>query len=575
MDALWVTPNRYLLQSSGAQDAGAIFEHATIDESVSDFVAGKVDDRLNTGLGRHAYAWFDPEDPRVPDFSPIPPTLLEQIENNLRTLTLPMNRRLAEDQITSILEGLSTRVQLLHGPPGTGKTTTTAMGTLARICARARSIGDIVLVAAHTHTALDNLLQRMDELLDPFSRHFGLRGLPLPQVRLTKVHSSPGEDQIGGRIQDFVSRPCAQQVAGWRRDSVLVIGGTTGALLKMARELSDRRPYSELPDRFQAPLLIVDEASMMVFPHFLALATLVQPSGEIMLSGDHRQLAPIVAHDWEREDRPPAVLYQPFASAFQAVQRIADNPTVHRQAVARSALSFTFRLPPLIRELLSRLYQLDDIELDGLPRGPATPPGGDNSWARAWDGATGLYLVMHSERRSRQSNPVEADIIEQLLDAAPRLDRESVAIVTPHRAQRSLLRMRLERYRDQVDLIDTVERMQGGERPIIIVSATASDPSAISESVEFILDLNRSNVAFSRARDRLIVVCSDTLLDHIPPEVEDYDSAMLWKSLRALCSCQVARLTIAGNTIRILTPPIPPGAETSPTAESQETQVRG
>ena len=56
----------------------------------------------------------------------------------------------------------------------------------------------------------------------------------------------------------------------------------------------------------QKVLLVVDEASMMVFPHFLALATLAAPDGKILLAGDHRQLAPITAHDWETEDRPPA-----------------------------------------------------------------------------------------------------------------------------------------------------------------------------------------------------------------------------------------------------------------------------
>ncbi len=106
----------------------------------------------------------------------------------------------------------------------------------------------------------------------------------------------------------------------------------------------------------------------------------------------------------------------------------------------------------------------------------------------------------------------------------------------------------------EVDVIDTVERLQGGERPTVIVSATASDPSAISKNVEFILDLNRSNVAFSRTQERLIVVCSDTLLDHIPPEFEHYESAMLWKSLRAICSELIATESLNGHKVQIFTP---------------------
>lgn len=94
------------------------------------------------------------------------------------------------------------------------------------------------------------------------------------------------------------------------------------------------------------------------------------------------------------------------------------------------------------------------------------------------------------------------------------------------------------------------------QRPTVIVSPTASDRSAISANVEFVLDLNNSNVAFSRARDRLIVNYPDTLLDHIPAGVEHYDSAMLWKSLRAICSRQAGSATVGGHAVRIFTPPV-------------------
>ena len=48
---------------------------------------------------------------------------------------------------------------------------------------------------------------------------------------------------------------------------------------------------------------------MMVFPHFLSLASLVTVDGEIMLAGDHRQLSPIIAHDsvWIAPQRTPAI----------------------------------------------------------------------------------------------------------------------------------------------------------------------------------------------------------------------------------------------------------------------------
>jgi hypothetical protein len=92
------------------------------------------------------------------------------------------------------------------------------------------------------------------------------------------VHSGDPPPDADG-IQNFAARPSATRVNGWLGQGVLVIGGTTSAILKMAEELSQRRPFSQEAAGFQADVLVVDEASMMLFPHFLALASLVRPAG--------------------------------------------------------------------------------------------------------------------------------------------------------------------------------------------------------------------------------------------------------------------------------------------------------
>lgn len=295
----------------------------------------------------------------------------------------------------------------------------------------------------------------------------------------------------------------------------------------------------------------------MVFPHFLSLATLVRPTGEIMLAGDNRQLAPIMAHDWENEDRPPAQHYQPFRSAYEAILRIIEESRPPAASCRQSPLTFTFRLPPIIRELIARVYRdLDAIELEGLEPGAVDPSmqqaAGD--WADIWRSREGLILVVHSERGSRQSNALEGEVIAQALAARDQHPPDSIAIITPHRAQRALLRGCLAPYAAAASIIDTVERLQGGERPTIIVSGTESDPHAIGAAASFILNLNRANVAFSRTQERLIVVCAETLLDHVPVELDDYESALLWKSLRNLCSRTLFEFEVGGHRVRALAP---------------------
>lgn len=259
------------------------------------------------------------------------------------------------------------------------------------------------------------------------------------------------------------------------------------------------------------------------------------------------------------------VLYQPFASAYDAVRRIigaqdAVGKSIVPATGARwSGLTLTFRLPPVVRELIARVYRRDQIELAGLSRAiTVNPDVGGPFWGHVWKWNVGLFLAVHDEDGSRRSNPVEVAIVEQLLGAAPPLPAGSVAIITPHRAQRSLLATRLAALSGAgalIGVIDTVERLQGGERPTVVVSATVSDPTAIEASVEFILDLNRANVAFSRVQDRLVVVCSRTLLDHIPAEAEHYQSAILWKALRGLCSELVAESEVCGHRVRLYHPP--------------------
>ena len=567
LDAMYAEEDRYRLSSGASRKAELLFErgYATLDESVSDYVAGRVDDRLQRPS--HVYDWFDPIAPAPPPVGLPRHGECEAVRALLDSFPLPPGGLPASpDQAQAVVDGLATRVQLLQGPPGTGKTTTTALAVLVRILVGLQP-GDVVLVSAHTHTAVDNLLERIDRYLGPFARHAAAAGRTLPTVHLVKAHTNdPSQYRVGGSVENHPAALLGTKktLTKLTTEAVLVAGGTTAAVLKLAAAVDGLKTYNGGAG-LGASLLVVDEASMMVFPHFLALATALAPGGRVLLTGDHRQLAPITAHDWESEDRPPAVVYQPFVSAYDAVRRIiaatdpSGQPLVPPTAARWSGLSRTFRLPPVVRELIARVYRRDRIELTGLPRVVTAEPAPCGSpWAAVWRWNVGLFLAVHDEDRSKRSNETEAMIVEQLLAAAPPLPPDSVAVLTPHRAQRSLLTSRLAALSGPgkpVGVIDTVERLQGGERPTVVVSATVSDPTAIDASAGFVLDLNRANVAFSRVKDRLIVVGSQTLLDYIPAEVEHYEAAVLWKALRDVCRELVAEVVVNGHLVRIYQAP--------------------
>ena len=560
LEAMVSRASTYILASRKPDPGSAVFDYASIDESPSDFVAGRVETQLRSGRGQHVFRWFEPSDPLIPRQTPVLPVRNERVQAMLDAIELPHNTgrsQLTADQRLAVRDGLEARVQLLKGPPGTGKTVTTAASVLARSTARLTE-GSIVLLAAHTHLAVDTLMRRLALYSQAFRQEAIRQGLAPAPIILTRVHSGDAPLDTDS-IQNFTAKPCVTRINGWLAQGILVVGGTTSAILKMADELSSRRPFRDDPNGFQVDSLIVDEASMMVFAHFLALSTLVKQGGEIMLAGDNRQLSPIVAHDWENEDRPPAQHYQPFKSAYEAILRIIEESNQPAESVRQSPLTYTFRLPPVIRELIARVYRnLDAIELEGQDgavenNGIIRDEGG---WADVWAPQNGLVLVVHSERNSRQSNSLEGEIIRRILLARGAHPVDSIAVITPHRAQRALLRGALVDFLDAVTVIDTVERLQGGERPTIFVSGTESDPHAIGAAASFILNLNRANVAFSRTQERLIVVCADTLLDYIPTELEDYESALLWKSLRSLCRRVLFSSQVNGHRVRVLAPSV-------------------
>ena len=556
--------DRYKLSSRRIDPAinSLIFAHATIDENPSDFVSMRVEQRLEGKRGTHALAWFDRIQPRVPAAKQLTDMQLLGLKRLCKNFKADGTNPLAVDQRQAIITGLQSTVQLIQGPPGTGKTMTTAAAILTRILAQ-KDKQMTVLVSANTHTAINTLLERIAAIEPSFRKDADDLELKLLQLCVLKVgESHSGENNPEGVKVIPSDERMWPNILTARKNGIAIIGGTVNNLLKLAKDAPE----------MHADLLIVDEASMMVFPHFLAIATLVRESGRIMLAGDHRQLSPILAHDWEREDRPPTVLYQPYSSAYDAVKDLCA--VAAPEQISMSALTVTYRLPDEIRLLIARLYKLDAVELEGKPGGagiqPASKPGSaelpqpgsaafqaaSNLLSTIWQSKTGLYLITHNERESRQSNLLEAEIIEKILSVASLPDK-SVAIVTPHRAQRTLLNTKLKSFDKPVDLIDTVERLQGGERPNIIFSATVSDPAAIASSVEFILDLNRSNVAFSRAKQRLIVVCSESLINYVPAALDQYDETLLWKSLREVCNTQLGQTTIGPHSIKICCPARP------------------
>ncbi len=495
--------------------------------SISDFTSEKVS-KCITGSSSPIFEWFDPLSPAVPPKTAVLPEDRLSYDNLLYEAS---SGRLDDCQRKACIDGLECRVQLLFGPPGTGKTNTMAYAVLLRLMKSGKN--SIFLISANTHTAVDELLSRINNVADSFIKISSRHGEHFVRPSFVRLSDIPEEGEINPK-----DGTAAQNLIIEGRT---VFCGTVGQIIKLSDTLKD--------EGFLVDSLIVDEASMMIFPHFLSLASLLDINGDIMLAGDILQLSPITSYDWDNEQREQIEILKPYQSAYAAVRglcRQSDDSICH--TVYQSPLTVTYRMNQECTDLISEIYNAEGIDLVSAADSKCYKSA-INSFSDIWKGR-GVYLVLHDEHESKKYNPYEVSIIQDILGYKD--EKEDAAVITPHRAQKNALRRVLG---DAVP-VDTVERFQGGQCSTIIVSGTQSDAAEISGNAEFILDLNRTNVIFSRAKDRLIVVCSKNLLDSIPSEADEYENSILWKKLRSFCSTTVFKGEYKGHCVEVRIPPL-------------------
>jgi hypothetical protein len=240
-------------------------------------------------------------------------------------------------------------------------------------------------------------------------------------------------------------------------------------------------------------------------------------------------MPPILAHAWDQESRRDLERIRPHLSIFEYLRA---------HGFPAAALDESFRIPSEVADFLCRhVYAADGVNFHSRNRrrlDTGASLDGAPEWVRAaLSPEHPLVVIEHGETGSQQENEFEAGLIAELarvagehlgLDAA-----DGLGIVVPHRAQKFLLRERLPAY---ADAIDTVERFQGGERDLIIVSATVSDREFAAAESDFLLEPRRFTVAVSRPKRKVVVVASRSVFDLVPADLDEYERASLWKHLR-------------------------------------------
>lgn len=376
---------------------------------------------------------------------------------------------------------------LVQGPPGTGKTR-----VLAHLADRLVQDGERVLITAHTHRAINHALNTLVERVNP-------------DIAAIKVgQPARAHDLLVTNYEYFSMSPLVGAIDGY------VVGATSFAT--RTRRLTD----------VVFDTVIMDEASQVTVP--LAMMAMLKAERYIVV-GDHKQLPPVGGSSLPAD----------------AIERTS----VFRMLVGRgfdTMLTDTYRMNAAITDWPSRQFY------DGALQ-PATPeiaqrrmvyPFPPAQLADILDPQIPAVWVDVPQFHARSSNAAEAqlvaDLVQTVLDCG--LTPEQLGVVAPYRAQARAIRRCLKQAgmeyaeRQQV-VIDTVERMQGQERDLIILTLTTGDRAFAAQLAAFLFQPERLNVAITRPRSKLIILGSPELLTTLPDDPALLPHVELLADLRA------------------------------------------
>lgn len=422
-------------------------------------------------------------------------------------------------------------VLIVHGPPGTGKTTT-LVETIDEVLRREVQ----VMVCAQSNTAVDWI-----------SKHLADRGLQVLRIgNPTRVT----DEMLGFTYERrFEAHPDYPQLWQTRRDIRQLYSTPhksrsphfhqkTARLKERAEELELRirnEVFSQcrvvastlagaahpVLTGWRCHTLFIDEAAQALEA---ACWIAIPKADRVILAGDHSQLPPTVKN--------PACLRAGLGKTL--METIAER---HPEAVR--LLKVQYRMNEALMRFSSDWFYGGELQAAPSVRNRTILEYLDTPLV--WINVGGEVETDENVQEDREGDSIlnreEAEYtiaalhlyIEKLTPRRVRAERIDFAIISPYKAQVRLLRQLLKRddflkpFRRQVS-INTVDAFQGQERDVVIISMVRANEQG---HIGFLGDLRRMNVAITRARYKVIIVGhAETLCHH-----------RFYRELRSRCHC--------------------------------------
>ena len=422
-------------------------------------------------------------------------------------ISIPSLNNSQNRAVNRVLE--SQDVAIIHGPPGTGKTTTLVQAV--RVLAEEEAT---ILVAAPSNTAVDLLTERLDaaglnvvrighisRVDESIIRHTleALMSAHPESKNLKKVKIEANETRKKARRY---RRKFGHEERGERRELYRLAGELEAWARQLENRLIDQilsgaqvitctlvgAAHPILKDR-KFRTVVIDEAAQALEP---ATWIPIMKGSRLVLAGDPYQLPPTVKSIEAERKGLSVTIIERCLKQWEEVSLLNIQYRMHQDIMGFSN---------------SRFYN-NDLSADVSV---AT-----HSLA-GWQGPALVFLdtagcgfdEKTGENGKSRSNPEELQILwehlYQLLDQATESDI-NIALISPYRQQVNLMEAQL---REEANLeewsitVKTIDGFQGQERDVVYISLVRSNAKG---EIGFLSDIRRMNVAMTRARKLLVVV---------------------------------------------------------------------
>jgi superfamily I DNA and/or RNA helicase len=411
-------------------------------------------------------------------------------------------------------------VAVLHGPPGTGKTT-----AVVELIRQAVARNERVLTCAPSNLAVDVILERLLQVgVKAVRLGHPARVLPGLQENTLDVLVENHNDTRVARKLAREAFALFRQAGKWTRAKP-----EPGARRDLRREAKDmladaRRLESqvvehvlnttpvlcatltglnaELLGRRSFDLAVIDEVAQATEP---ACWPAILRCKRLVLAGDHCQLPPtILSREAEGQGLGVSLMERIVGLHGASVTRRLDvQYRMHASIMAFPSAAFYKGTLQAHASVASHLL----ADLAGVQATPTT-----SAPLEFIDTAGADYDEQMEEGGESRLNRGEADVVcrkvQALLEAGVRAD--GVAVIAPYAAQVRLLRERLPVPGLEIDSVDGI---QGREKEAVILSLVRSNREG---EIGFLADVRRMNVAMTRARRALIIIGDSATLSTHP-----------------------------------------------------------